>query len=672
MLDCLVACWTALLPSPTARSSSGPSLRAGGLSPPVLAGALLTALLLGAALPAASTPARAQSSGSGQSGSAQLQSAPSSDTTQAKRFRLANSYMRSGQFERAIPLLKDLYAEARDNPTYYNKLKDAYENLKRYEEAIALVEARLDEGPSPSRMSEKARLLYLKGEEEAAYATWDDAVALAPNRSTTYRVVYQALTDIRRFDRAIDVLQRAREALNRPDAFRIEIAYLYSLNGDHRSAMQEYVAFLDENPSRSGFVRNRLRPFAKQGEGLVASIRVLEGAVRNHPLNRGYRDLLGWLHVENNDYSAAFDVYRAIDRLEEENGRVLFDFARRAADADSFAVASRTYDLVLSRHPDAPVAPRAQLGLGDMHRRWAKSTGERAFDGSGGRADAPHYEAAVDAYQTFLEMYPSHDAVPEVLPKLGHLQQDVFRRFDAAESLLERAVSRYPDAPAALEARYDLGRLALMRGRLGQARLAFSRLVDRLGTGDLAERARYELARLDFYEGSFDAALSRVQAINQNTSADVANDAIELKVLLRQNRGPDSTNTPLQIFGRARLLERQYRYQDALARLDTLLSTYGRHSLADEVRFRRASLLRSQGRSDAATQAFAELPLVHPGSPYADQSLFQAARLHEQRGNVDQAVTLYNRLLEDYPGSLLAGDARSRLRTLWSPSSSSD
>lgn len=587
------------------------------------------------------------------------------DSQQMQRFQLADQFMRAGQYDRAIPVLEDLYARSPDNPTYYSKLKEAYESVKKYEDAIALVDERLEEYNTPMLMSEKARLQYLDGQEQAAYDTWDNAVSLAPERSSTYRIVYQAYADIRRFDRAINVLKRGREALDAPGAFQIQIAYMYSLVGDHADAMREYVEILEEDPDRIQFVRSRLRPFVEQDEGLPASIEVVNEAVRNTPLNRSFRELLAWLHMENDDYRAAFDVYRAIDRLEQENGKTLFPFAQQAADAGAIAVATDAYEEILERYPDAAVAPSARRGLGTMYRQQAEQAGEQAFDGSGERVAAPNYESARSAYKTFLENYPGHPEYASVLLQLGRLEQDVFRNDDAAESAFREVIQREPGTDTAQEARYDLGRLALQRDQLSDARITFARIVDEVRTGDLANRARYELARLDFYQGAFDAAEAQLDATDENTSADVANDAIELGVLIRSNRGPDSTDVPLRLYAEAQLLDRQRNLVAATARLDTLLSRYGQHMLADDARYRRAHFLERRGQTADAAAAFAELPLIHPRSPHADEALYAAGQAQEQLGEVQEAVKTYNRLLEKYPGSLLAADARSRLRQLF-------
>ena len=586
------------------------------------------------------------------------------DSTELRRFRTADARLQAGDAEAAIRILEGLYEESPENASFYRKLKDAYESVKRYDDALRLVEERIDGSPTPSLLSEKARLLYQKGADEQAAATWSDAVSAAPSRPTTYRIVYQTLVEVRRFKQAIDVLTRARQRLDNKALFRTELAYLYGLDGQHAEAMREYVALLDQSPNRVGLVRNRLQTFVEQGEGIQASIEVLRGAVEEAPLNAAYRELLAWLHMTTNNYEAAYDVYRALDRLQQRQGQALFSFAQKAADADRYDVATTALETILDRHGDAPVAPRAQRALGNTYRKWGASL----HGPTPTRLDSTaRYDAARRAYRTFLETYPAHETAPGVRTQLGTLQLDVYRNLDAAQSTLETVVSSAPQSSAANQARYDLGRVALLRGRFEEARLLFSRLAERLRGGDLADRARFELALLQFYQGQFDGARSRAQATSANTSSDVTNDAIDLSVLIQENRGPDSLDAALHLYASARLAMRQRRYDDASTQLDSLLRTHTRHSLADEARFRRAEVLLARGDTSAALDAYRTLPKRHPRSPYADRSLFQLGNLYRQRGRPERAAAVYNQLLTDYPKSLLAADARTRLRSLRRP-----
>ena len=588
------------------------------------------------------------------------------DSSLVARFQLAESYLRAGQFDRAISLLEDLYETSPATHVFYEKLKEGYESVKKYDEAIILVDKRLAvDANAVVLLSEKARLYFLKGDEQTAYTVWDEAIAAAPNHVNSYRVVFQSLSRVRLFERAVKILEEGRVKLNSEDHFQMDLAYLYSLTNAHDKAMGEYLALLKRNERQLSFVRSRLGRFIDQDGVLKKSIPIVETVVREEPLNRSYRELLGWLYLEDEQFDEAFNVYRAIDRLEQEDGSVLFNFAKQAADAGAYEAASAAFGEILERYPNAPSAPEAQMGFAEMHEQRAGELLERAYDRTGARTSAPNYEASLKAYRVFLQQYPSHPYYAEALKRIGRLQQDVFFNLSEAESTLREVLVDYSSSLAANEADYDLGRIAVMRGELEQARLVFSRLEERLRIGELAEKSRFQLALIHFYRGEFDAALTLSQVMNENTSTDIANDAIELKVLLFENKGPDSLNSALQIYANASLSKRQRSFDHAVAALDSLLLHYGSHPLSDDARFLKASTLREIGNTDDALAAFLEFPLIHPQSFLVDRSLFTAAEIYEyELGEEELAAETYTKILTDYPGSLLANKARDRIRII--------
>ncbi len=582
-----------------------------------------------------------------------------------ERFKLADSYLRTGQYERAIPLLEDLYQTDSTSIVYFRKLKEAYAGRKQYEKAIALVNDRLEIRRTPPLMSQKAALLSQKGDPERALETWHAAIDLAPGRSGTYRAVYLSMIEHRRFDEAIRVLEQGREQLDQPNAFAIDLAHLYGLTSRHKLAAEEYLRILANQPGRLPIVKRRLSRYSEQDGALEATLAVVEQKAEDDPLHRPYRELAGWLYLQVGRYDRAFDEYRAIDRLEEESGSVLYSFARKAANSEAYRSATRAYELILERYPDMPSAPDAQLGLAEMHQKQAEEANERAFDYSGNPQESPHYSAALEAYRTFTRNYPNHPAHASTLRKIGLLQLNVFRSLGEAASIFQEITEQYPESPEAYHAELNLGRVAILRNDLEQAQLIFSRLEDTAQTGNIAARARFELAQLHFYRGHLMSATSLTRALTRNTSNDIANDALDLKLLLTENEGPDSLNIPLKIYGRAELYTRQGRYEMASTRIDTLLNQYPRHSLNDESFFLRAEISRSQGNTTAAADQFIRLTTRYPKSPLADKSLFQAARLYEETLNDRQAaLKTYNRLLQQYPGSLLLPDARERIRAI--------
>lgn len=592
--------------------------------------------------------------------------AQSVDSSQVGRFQLAESFIRAAQYQRAIVLLEDLYAASPDTHVFYERLREAYESVKRYDAAIELVDRKIQREAAPTiYIADKARLQFLKGDEASARQSWNDAIASSPGSSSVYQLVYRSLMEVRLFDFAIDVLEKGRIELGNSDLFQTDLAQLYNLTSQHDKATRQYLELLKINQNQLNYVRSQIGPFLTTPEARAKSIGVVLDGVATAPLNRAFREFLGWLYVEDGAFRLALEVYRAIDKLEREEGRLLFSFAGIASDGGAYDVALEAYDEVLRRYPMGASAPDALRGLGLMQEKWAEITNQEIFDSRGDRIPNTHYSEALNTYQRFLIDYPQHPMFPDVLRRIGNLHQDVFYDYTSSFTVLTEVIGRYPQTTVADEAAYDLGRLAIMESRLDDARLEFSRLLTRLRTGELADLSRYELALLHFYKGEFETAEGFTKAMQENTSTDVANDAIAMKVLLLENRGPDSLDVPLKRFARVKLLTRQRKWDDALHQLEDLQNEYGSHPLADDVLFEKAALLFQTGQIELAIQAYLELPLLFPKSFLADRSLLAASEIQtRQPGGSLDAIKSLERILLEYPGSLLVQTARERIRRL--------
>ena len=583
----------------------------------------------------------------------------------ARKFLLATTYMKGGQYERAIPILEDLYADDPLTNAYFLRLKESYTELKRYQDAIDLIDNRMSGGVSAYLLSERGALLFRMDDEPAAFEAWRQAIQTAPTRSLPYREVYRAMLSVRLYDTATDVLLEARDALNHPGAFRTELAELYSSNASYGLAMEEYVEMILESPDQEAYVRSRLARLSQTSEMFDESIPIIERAVRENPLNRPIRELSAWMYRESGQYGRAFETSRAIDRLEREEGRVLFAFALNAADAGATDYAFEALDEIINSYPNSQSAVSSELAKAVLSQMVAEAEGETVFDAGGHRVSAPNYEAALAGYRTFIQSHNDDPRIPDVLWRMSQLQLNAFHELGEAEALLTEIVTRHAGTPIAHQARFDIGVTYLLRDDLTQARLAFSRLENELRTGELAERSRFELARIAFYEGHFESALAFADALDENTATDIANDAIELKVLLRENRGPDSLDVPLTQFARSQLLHRQRRFQEAFELLDPLLLSYSSHALDDEIRFWRASNMRELGRFEESISAFNEIVTENSESYLADRSLFAIGEIYE-RGLKEPALALdaYSNLLIEFPGSLLAPEVRARIRKI--------
>ncbi|MEO0557467.1 MAG: tetratricopeptide repeat protein [Bacteroidota bacterium] len=575
-------------------------------------------------------------------------------------FLLAQRLLQNGQTDEAIGILEDLLDLDPSSVPVATKLAEAYVTSRRWDDALALYDSREQvSGPSVLLMAERGAILHRSGQTEAARETWTRALELAPTEEQTYRTVSNVIGELRLYAIAAEILEAGRTALGTDDAFLLERANLYGLNLQYAEAIELYITLVEQNPEYAAGVRARLVRLL-DGEGAPeAFASAIEQAQTRDPLNRAFRELAAWLAMERKDYVAALNAYRAIDRLEQEQGESLVAFAESALADDAVDPAASALDEVLDRHPDGPSAPRALLLRGQIARDLSLNVGERAD-----RGPTPHADAALATLGTFLERYPNAPERAEAQLMLARVQQDVMRDFDGAEALLmEAATARRSEVFGT--ARLGLGEVAIRRGDLNTARDRYQEVEDEIRIGPIAEQARYELARLDFYEGYVYSALARAEAIDENTAADVTNDAIALRVTLDENAGPDTLNTPLLAFGKVSLLSRRGLADSTLAGLAQLEADYPMHPLTDEILYLRAQNYRDLRRPEEAATALDRLAERVPLSFYRDRALMLLAEIAEHDLNdLPAAAAHYDRLLELVPGSLFAPQARANLRRL--------
>ncbi len=578
------------------------------------------------------------------------------DEPTASRYQLALGYLRGMQFDRAIVVLRDLHAEYPNRTIFFDKLKESYVSAKRYEEALSLLSTELDRNPREERLTlaaEYAQLLYLSGDEPAAMDAWYAMVELASSTQTAYLIAYNSMIRVRLLVQAIDLLLSGRKAIQNNSLFQIELAYLYSLTGQHELATLEYLNLLMLNERQLNYVRGRLARDLQQDGAMEAAIQVTQTRVYNEPQLWQLRDLLAWLYEETGDFERAYPEVLLLEEHNEAGGQGVFQFALRAAEAGAFDVAGRAFREVIKTHTEQAIVIEAHLGIADMYRQQAERTNQ-----------TDDYQKALEAYEMFLVDFPNHHHVPRVMAQMATLYQDVFRNREAAQSILEQLTLNHTNSPIGHQAQFDLGRLAIEEGDLNRATIIFERLSER-SDGELLARSRFELALIQFYSGKFAQAQSILSNLREYTDKEIANDAIALHILLLENPQPDSVNQALLSYADALLLLRQHKANETLRITQDILENWGQHPIADDTRFLRAESLLLAGLHEEAIMAFGEFPLIHPKSPFRDRSLFRYAEILETvLGDTERALQAYSDLLSQYPGSLLVNKVRERIRAL--------
>lgn len=578
----------------------------------------------------------------------------------AERLRLAQNFERMGLYEQALNLYRPLFQQEPRNENYYQGLKRALVQLRRYDDVLAIIDQRLALAPEVAMDNDRADILYKKGEREAALKTWQDLLRQYPV-TETFSAVAQALEENQAFDEALQIYQSGREQLRNPALFVLEIAELQAQRLNFAEATTEYMRYVQADPRQFPLVQRRIMEMANEPEAAARVIATLEGMLPAARDPESMHRLLAALFVQNRNFARAFAEYQTLDHLTSSTGKAnagheIYNFAEEARRASALEYAEQAYRLVLGSMEKSPYLFPALFGLGQSFREQGK------------------YREALDTFEQLIQKNGNNLRNPwaqRALAEQGEIYFENLGDLSNALSIYRKIYDSNPDpnSKEKIDAVFRLGDCHLAQGDLRQA-LQWYETARKAGIRQplIQDKVNYALARADFFQGQFRTAMHKLEPIGGPLRAGTANesmvnDALELLLLLEANF-VDSAGALLS-YARAEFLKMQHRQAVAIDTLAQLLKNFPNANLVPQAYYSLGGLHTQNGQYPQAIEAFRKILEHHPASAAGDRAMFALAGIYERNlHDYSQAQKLYERLLQDYPNSLLLEQARRQARVL--------
>jgi tetratricopeptide (TPR) repeat protein len=594
-----------------------------------------------------------------------------SQTTQAPaKFRHAQAFEEAGDFERAVILYRELLTEDPLNVVYYQGLQRVLLQLKRYDEAITVVQERLSRTSADLNLQATLGGLYYKaGKEQEADQAWEQALAGDPADPQRYRIVANVLLENRLLEKAADTYRRGRVGCSNPELFTVELAQLLAVTMDYRGASEEYVRWLRINPAQLRFVQSRMGGYSWKEEGREAAIGAVRLALREIEDPRLY-ELLGWLYLEGKAFDDALEAFRHIDRISQSGGMALFSFAETAYQEGAYTVAAKAYEEAIAIPLRPASMPSAMYGYANALKELGRlqDTLHAAISANVAPATETRlrYGGAIAYYQKIIEKYPGSEFAVRSHYQIGTIQLDAFFDLDAAlQSFQQTLRDGLTLHVLGFDAAMKVGEINVIRGDTAEAAERF-RLVANAQNAlpDQIDEAVYHLAELEYFSGRFENTLQRLNGISVNLAADYTNDALEMQTFIQQTM--ETSADLLADVARADLLMRQRGYGEALRLLEDAAAEGRGMPIADHALMKIAALQEASGKYDEAIAAYRRLlEGSSESTAVMDRAQFHIGEVYEFgfRDPV-RAMEAYEDLLAEYPDSVFGSVARKRIRHL--------
>ena len=385
--------------------------------------------------------------------------------------------------------------------------------------------------------------------------------------------------------------------------------------------------------------------------------RELLTSVQKYPERTVYSELLLWLQVQRRDFTGALVQAKALDRRGRTEGRRVMELAAIAQQNKDYESAILGYEYVLREYRGGPFYASARQRL--VQTREAQVRDTYPIDPAKIRGLLVEYQ------QVLAELGRTPQTAP-VLRSMAVLQAFQLDDKPAAIKLLQEVI----DMPRASldvvdQAKIDLADIYLLRGEPWEATLLYSQVERSHKDSPLGYEAKLRNARLNYFAGDFKLAKSHLDILKEATTREIANDAMQLSLLITDNTAMDTAGVALRDYAAVEQLVFQNKLPEALRGLDALLQKYPGHALQDESWLLKAQLQRRTGDYKAAVGTLEKITTNPKYDVLSDDALFLLASIQEESlQDKEAAKTLYNQLLVKYPGSIYVAEARKRFRKL--------
>lgn len=574
--------------------------------------------------------------------------------------KLALQYFEQKEFEKANEYFEGLYDK---NPegwyTYYFK---SLLGAKDFSKAEKITKKQLKQNKNNAYLYVYLGRVYkIQNEEKKEKDAYEKAIKELVAVQPYLQNVANAFIEDGLYDYAIEAYNKGRKATPEYPYF-YERADIYKQKNDLKAMINEYLDALEFRDSEIQTVQGNLQNslgYDDQEGGINNPLlkQELQKRIQKSPDKISLCEFLIFIQKQQKDFDGAFVQSKALDKRLKEDGNRIFELAKICTSNQNWDAAKRCYDYIIEKGPNNLYYDAAIIdGINVEYLAITQKQQPTAEELS---ALEHKLEQANGKYkQSFLNA--------QIIKNLVSLKAFYLNKGDEAITLLQDFVDQSGmDALAKAEYKILLGDIYILKGEIWESSLLYSQVEKDFKYEAIGQEAKFRNAKLSFYAGDFAWAKTQADVLKGATTKLIANDALNLSLIITDAIGVDTNDLPLRLYASAELMVVQHKYKEAILRMDSINLLFSTNTLGDDINYSKAQIYSSQGKYAEAEAMYKNILEYYPTELYGDDAQFKLAELYDKNLNdKEKAKKAYQDVLTNYPGSVFTVEARKRYREL--------
>lgn len=580
---------------------------------------------------------------------------------QNKDVQLADEYFQKKEYEKA----NSLYEKLALRPQY---LKQIYANYlasllgqKDFKNAEKLIKRRMRGEPeNPTLPIDYGFVLERQGKIGRADKQFERVVSNV--RKKPDHVVSAAAEHFVLLDKATwaeKIYLNSRKGIANKYLFAQELANVYATLGKFEPMIDEYINVALDDRKNLEAVKGALQDRLTTQKDLERFEKILLTKLQKQPGEIIYNEFLLWIYLQQKLFYRAFIQAKALDRRYRQEGSELLNIGMIAMRNEDYKNAKRMFAYVVKKYPKGSNYSVARHYLIKAKEAVVKNTYPVA---------QTEIESLIGDYNQLLKDLGRNFRTLNAMRSIALLQAFYLDKKDTAVVILKDAIklSGYNQRFIA-QCRLDLGDIYILKGEPWEATLLYSQVEKTRKRRPLGYEAKLRNGKLSYFKGDFELAQGHLDILKEATTREIANDAMNLSLLIRDNTAldMDTTNSAMKAYAVVELLMFQHKDQEALDKLTEMEKKYKDHSLKDEILWSKSKLLLKMAKFTETIAVLEQIVKDHGEDILADDAHFTIGKIYEEYlKQPDKAKEYYRNHLTKFPGSIYVVEARKRFRII--------
>ena len=571
--------------------------------------------------------------------------------------QLASQFYREQNYEKACELYEKLY-EKTNQISHFQQFIECLLHLKEYDKAERELKAFAKKSPGYYRTVADLIYVYtMQGKTDKAKTQFNKVLKELPDNAPTIRNQCYAFQSRGLNDMALAILERGNSLLNGKETFYLDQANIHQSSANYQEAFRYYFLELEAHPGQYNNVRNRLQTmmFYDVNHSISDEMRMaLLKQTQEKPDNLEFAQLLVWFALQQEDYDIALSQSQSIDRKTHDQDAQINNLSGICLNNKQYDIAKQGYAYILDKGASSPFYGQALTGSINADYLKLKATNS---------TDTRAYEKLTKRIEEAYNEINTND-----LSKLTLIQADILtyqlNKSEEAVALLTQTIETVGGKQDKAELKLKLADIYLYKDEVWEATLLYSQVDKSMKEEPLGHEARFKNAQLRYFIGEYEWAESQLKVLKAATSKLIANDAMTLSLVIKDNLEIDTTGMELNKLARADYRIYQQREDEALTLLDDIIAT-GNEISKPHALFRKGEIEEKKKAFETAEQLYLQIVEQYPDSYMADAALMHAALIEQNElKNKELAKQHYEKLIDEYPTSIYTAQAKKNYRKL--------